>query len=110
MARESRFAGNMCSDRQSTMEGYASNNQTTESLMSVVKLFILAVLLVIIASLVSAVVYLVRGREQDHRKMARALTVRIGLSIGLLLFVILAIQLGWLIPHDLLPMAPADNP
>lgn len=78
--------------------------------MPLVKLFILIVLLVIIASLASAVVYLVRGREQDRRKMARALTVRIGLSIGLLLFVIIAAQLGWITPHGLLPMAPAGNP
>ena len=78
--------------------------------MPPVKLFILAVLLVIVASLGSAVVYLVRGREQDRRKMARALTVRISLSIGLLLFVIVAAQLGWLTPHGLLPPAPAGSP
>lgn len=77
--------------------------------MPLVKLFILAVLLVIVASLGSAVVYLVRGHEQDRRKMARALTVRIGLSIGLLLFVILAAQLGWITPHGLVPMTPAGD-
>jgi formate/nitrite transporter FocA (FNT family) len=78
--------------------------------MPPVKLFILAVLAMIVASLGSAVVYLVRGREQDRRKMARALTMRISLSIALLLFVIVAAQLGWITPHGLVPPAPASNP
>ena len=43
-------------------------------------------LVLILASLASALVFLVRGRD-DPRRMAKALTVRIVLSVGL--FVIL---------------------
>lgn len=71
--------------------------------MSFIKLFIVLVLLVIVASLGSALFHMMRGSEQSRRKMARALTVRIGLSISLLLFMILAVELGWITPHGVVP-------
>lgn len=49
-------------------------------------------LVLIIASLGSALYYMMRGRD-DPKKMARALAIRVGLSVGL--FVLL--MAGWLL-------------
>jgi len=49
----------------------------------------------ILASLGSALVYLMKDQSKSKR-MVRALTVRIGLSVALFLFVLLANQLGWI--------------
>lgn len=49
----------------------------------------------ILASLTSALVYLMRDRGTTNR-MAHALAWRIGLSIALFLFVLLAYRLGWI--------------
>lgn len=51
---------------------------------------VIAMLVLIIASLGSALYYMMRGRD-DPRKMARALAIRVGLSVGL--FVLL--MAGW---------------
>ncbi len=67
--------------------------------MPLVKLFIITVLLVIVLSLGSALFHLMRGTEKDRQKLARALTVRISLSIALLLFIVVAARLGWLAPR-----------
>lgn len=48
------------------------------------KLFVIAMLILIVASLFSALVFLFRGRGADART-ARALTVRISLSLFLFL-------------------------
>jgi len=49
----------------------------------------------ILASLTSALVYLMRDRGTTSR-MAHALAWRIGLSIALFLFVLLAYRMGWI--------------
>ena len=51
---------------------------------------VIAMLVLIIASLGSALYYMLRGRD-DPKKMARALAIRVGLSVGL--FVLL--MAGW---------------
>jgi Na+-driven multidrug efflux pump len=51
---------------------------------------VIAMLVLIVASLGSALFYMMRGRD-DPRKMARALAIRVGLSVGL--FVLL--MAGW---------------
>lgn len=51
---------------------------------------VIAMLILIIASLASALYYMLRGR-QDPKKMARALSMRVGLSV--LLFLML--MAGW---------------
>jgi Na+-driven multidrug efflux pump len=51
---------------------------------------VIAMLVLIIASLGSALYYMMRGRD-DTKKMARALAVRVGLSVAL--FVML--MAGW---------------
>lgn len=62
------------------------------------RLIILAGLLAIVLSLGSALVYLVRGKG-DSKKMARALTIRVGLSVLLFVLLMLAWSLGWIQPH-----------
>lgn len=51
---------------------------------------VIAMLVLIVASLGSALYYMMRGRD-DPKKMARALAIRVGLSVGL--FVLL--MAGW---------------
>ncbi|TSE25988.1 twin transmembrane helix small protein [Tepidimonas aquatica] len=60
----------------------------------------------ILASLASALVAMMRGDSQSgetrrQRRMVRALTMRIGLSVALFLFLIIAHQLGWIQPTGL---------
>lgn len=62
------------------------------------KIIIIIALFAIIISLGRALYYLVKKPEASS-KMAKALTWRIGLSIALFLFVILAFKLGWIHPH-----------
>ncbi|MFC4277442.1 twin transmembrane helix small protein [Achromobacter aloeverae] len=49
----------------------------------------------ILVSLGSALVYLMKDKGTTNRTV-NALTVRIGLSVALFLFVLLANQLGWI--------------
>ncbi|OZI16073.1 twin transmembrane helix small protein [Bordetella genomosp. 7] len=49
----------------------------------------------ILASLASALVYLMKDKGSTSRTV-NALTVRIGLSVALFLFVLLAHHLGWI--------------
>ncbi|SUV53510.1 twin transmembrane helix small protein [Bordetella parapertussis] len=49
----------------------------------------------ILATLASALVYLMKDKGSTNRTV-NALTVRIGLSVALFLFVLLAHHLGWI--------------
>ena len=64
------------------------------------KAVVVVLLLAIVASLFSALLFLVRGRGASGR-VVQALTWRIGLSLGLFLLLLLAGWLGWLEPHGL---------
>jgi hypothetical protein len=64
----------------------------------VIRYLILAGLLAIVLSLGSALLHLVCGKG-DSKKMARALTIRVGLSILLFVVLLLAWWLGWIQPH-----------
>jgi cytochrome bd-type quinol oxidase subunit 2 len=63
----------------------------------VARFLILACLLAIVLSLGSALLHFVRN-QGDSRKMARALTIRVGLSVLLFLLLMLAWWLGWIPP------------
>ena len=65
-----------------------------------VKIFVIFVLVVILGSLGSALYTMVRGAENSTHT-AKALTVRIALSIGLFIFLMIAFALGWITPHGL---------
>ena len=62
------------------------------------KFLILACLIAILLSLGSALVHLVRDKGES-KKMARALTIRVGLSVLLFVLLMVAWWLGWIEPH-----------
>lgn len=70
--------------------------------MQPIKILIVIVLFAIVGSLGSALFHLSRGKsEEDSRKMARALTIRIGLSLGLFILLMLAWSAGLIKPTGL---------
>jgi Protein of unknown function (DUF2909) len=71
---------------------------------TVIRLLIIGVLLGIVASLGSALFNLTR-KERDSRKVARDLTIRIGLSVALFVLLMIAWHLGIIAPHGLAPSA-----
>ena len=70
---------------------------------SLIPLLIIGALIAIVASLGSALKHLVRGAG-DSRRMVRALTWRIGLSIALFALLMLAWYTGLIEPHDVDPV------
>jgi cytochrome b561 len=68
------------------------------------KIIILVLLLLIIGSLGSALIYMFRGN--DPKGMARALTYRIGMSVGLFILLMVFYKVGWITPHGVNPIAP----
>jgi hypothetical protein len=68
--------------------------------MDVIKILILAVLAAIVFSLGSALFHLSRGKG-DPKKMVRALTVRVALSVALFILLMLAWYNGLISPHGL---------
>ncbi|MEM7083404.1 MAG: twin transmembrane helix small protein [Pseudomonadota bacterium] len=65
------------------------------------KLFFIFVLLVILYTLGSALFHMARGKNDDPKRMVRALTWRIGLSVALFAMVVLAAYMGWIEPHPI---------
>lgn len=65
-----------------------------------IKTVTILVMLIIIVSLASGVVFLVRD-EGKSKRTVKALTWRIALSLGLFIFLLIAFALGWASPHGL---------
>ena len=70
---------------------------------SLITVLIIGALIAIVASLASALRHLVRGAG-DSRRMVRALSWRIGLSIALFVLLMLAWYTGLIEPHGIDPM------
>ena len=70
-------------------------------MQSLVGLLVLLCLLAIIVSLGSGLFHLSRGTPEDSAKLARALTVRITLSLVLFALLMLAWYFGLISPHPL---------
>lgn len=66
----------------------------------VIKVLVIVMLLVIFGSLASALIFLYRDRGPETRTV-RALTLRIGLSIGLFLLLMAGIYFGIIPPTGL---------
>ena len=64
------------------------------------KILIIAVMLVIVGSLASGLIFLVRDKGHSNR-MVKALSWRIGLSIFLFVLLFIAFALGWISPHPI---------
>lgn len=62
-------------------------------------------LLLVLAALASAGVFMLRKDTADDtqrdKKMARALAVRVGLSVALFLFILLSWHMGWIQPKGI---------
>lgn len=71
-----------------------------------IKIVIIVVFIGIVLSLASGLFYLVNDKG-DSRRTLRALTWRIGLSIGLFAFLMVLVGLGVIKPHGLYPTPPA---
>lgn len=66
--------------------------------MDLGRLIVIAVLVAIIASLGSALFQLSRS-DRDSKKMLRALTWRVGLSVGLFVALLVLWRMGYIRPH-----------
>ena len=66
--------------------------------MELIKPAIVIVLAAIVISLGSALFHLARGKG-DSRKMLRALTLRIALSVALFILILIAARFGLITPH-----------
>ncbi|MDY0743210.1 DUF2909 domain-containing protein [Paucibacter sp. R3-3] len=64
------------------------------------KAIVVIALVCILAALASAGFFMLRNKT-GKRQMARALTVRIGVSVALFLFILLSWKMGWIEPHGL---------
>ena len=67
-----------------------------------IKVLIVAVLIAIVVSLASGMLFLIKDKGQTQRT-AKALTVRIGLSVALFGLLMLGIFTGHIKPHGLYP-------
>ena len=63
------------------------------------KYLIILMLVLIIGSLGKALYHLSSATPQDSGKMVKALTWRIGLSVGLFVLLMLAYYRGWIYPQ-----------
>lgn len=57
---------------------------------------VIALFVLIFASLGSALVFLVKDKGGDSTRTVRALTWRIGLSVAVFLLIMLSYQMGWI--------------
>jgi hypothetical protein len=61
------------------------------------KLIVLLLLAAIVASLFSGLFFLAK-KDRDSEKLLKALKIRVGLSIVLIVFLVSAFSLGWIAP------------
>ena len=74
------------------------------------KILMVLMLVAVLGALASAGVFMMRrGRQSEagkpNKHMARALAVRVGLSVALFLFILLSWYMGWVKPTGL-PVGP----
>lgn len=67
------------------------------------KTTIVLMLLAVLGALASAGVFMLRKGRQDQggKNMARALALRVALSVALFLFILLCWSMGWVVPTGL---------
>lgn len=68
-----------------------------------IKIAVVLAMLAIVASLFSSAIFLVRDRSSS-RRVVRALTWRIGLSVGLFVIILVLFAAGLIEPND--PLRP----
>ena len=74
---------------------------------SLFAILIVCALTAIVLSLGTGLFHLARGRDdEDSRKLARALTWRIAISLALFALLLIAWYFGLISPHGLIPAPP----
>lgn len=66
----------------------------------IIKLFIIFVMILIAVSLFSGLIFLIRD-SGNSKRMIKALTLRIGMSLLLFIFLLLAFKFGLIQPHGI---------
>lgn len=66
------------------------------------KIIVVAFMLAILASLASALFAMVRDRGSSHRTV-KALTLRVALSVGLFVLLLIGFATGLITPHGIYP-------
>lgn len=74
------------------------NELFAESIPMFTRIVIVVVMLIIIGSLGSGLIFLVRDQGKSKRTI-KALTIRIAISISLFIFLFVAFKLNWITPH-----------
>jgi hypothetical protein len=109
-AQQHRTYGKRPGGGEASPEGIAQNFAAytlSRKMESLLRLLILGLLIAIFVSLGSALRHLSRGSgAEDSRKMARALTIRISLSLALFALLIIAWYMGLISPHALQSPGP----
>jgi len=72
------------------------------------KIVIVLLLIIILFSLTSGMIFLVRDKGQSDR-MVISLTLRIVLSIALFILLFIGLRMGWIQPHGIYPEQPDNN-
>ncbi len=67
----------------------------------ITKLFIIFMMIIIAGSLASGLFFLVRDKDSSKRTV-QALTLRVGISLSLFVFLFIAFKFGLIHPHGLL--------
>ena len=62
------------------------------------KLIVTVLLVAIVISLFSALFFMLKDSSKSKRTV-RALTMRVGLQVALILFLLIATTMGWIHPH-----------
>jgi len=70
-------------------------------MQTLVRILIIGILVAIVASLGFALFHLSRGKGPDSQRLARSLTIRVGLSIALFVLLMIAWLAGLITPHGL---------
>jgi Protein of unknown function (DUF2909) len=70
------------------------------------KLIIIIALIAVLGALASAGFFMLRKRDDDggenrDKRMARALALRVGLSVALFVFILLSWKMGWISPSGI---------
>jgi len=70
-----------------------------------IKIIIVILLFLVIASLAAGMFTLIKDRSNSNRTV-KFLTIRIALSVSLFVLLIVSFFMGWIQPHGLIPPKP----
>jgi len=68
-----------------------------------VKLVVIVLLFVVVVAMGSGLLFLVRDSGGGSKRTLKSLTARIGISIGILILLLVAIKTGMIKPHGVTP-------